>query len=82
MINTGHRSKQKSWAQCYKTFYVRKLQIFVISYSVCHRQAFLVYYNKHSSLVRKYVNHEQESLTLAPVPNVMKFFTSVIYECS
>jgi len=27
------------WTQCYKTFFVRKLRIFVISYSVCHWQA-------------------------------------------
>jgi hypothetical protein len=29
------------WAQCYKTFFVRELGIFVISYSVCPGLAFL-----------------------------------------
>ncbi len=29
------------WGQCYKTFYGRNFVIFVISYSVCARQAFL-----------------------------------------
>jgi hypothetical protein len=29
------------WGRCYKTFYGRNFVIFVISYSVCARQAFL-----------------------------------------
>ncbi len=29
-----------SWGQCYKTFYDRKLRLFIISYSVCPWQAF------------------------------------------
>ncbi len=29
-----------SQGQCYKTFYVRILLMFVISHSVCHKQAF------------------------------------------
>ncbi len=28
------------WAQCYKTFYVRNLRMFVISQSACNQQAF------------------------------------------
>jgi hypothetical protein len=31
-----------TWGQCYKSFYVRNLQMFAIGYSVCHKQAFLV----------------------------------------
>ncbi len=46
-----------SRCQSYKTFYGRNLRIFVISQSVCPWQAFQVYSNKHSSLVRKPVNH-------------------------
>jgi hypothetical protein len=30
-----------SWAQCYKTFYVCNLKIFIASYSVCPWPAFL-----------------------------------------
>ncbi len=30
----------RTWGQSYKTFYVRKLRIFVISYSVCPLHAF------------------------------------------
>jgi hypothetical protein len=32
-------------AQCYKTFYVRNLRIYVISESVCPWQSFLAKYN-------------------------------------
>jgi hypothetical protein len=46
--------------QCNKTFFVRKLQFFVISQNVRHWQAFPVLYNEHSSLVRKSVNHRQK----------------------
>jgi hypothetical protein len=28
------------WGQCYKTFYVRNLRIFILSYSVCPWQGF------------------------------------------
>ncbi len=30
----------KAWAQCYKTFYGRKLSLFIISQSVCPWKAF------------------------------------------
>jgi len=30
----------QSWAQCHKTFYVRKLRIFVISYGACQCKPF------------------------------------------
>ncbi len=33
-------SKKSNWDQCYKTFYVRNLQVFLISQSVCPWQAF------------------------------------------
>jgi len=46
--------------QCYKTFYVRNLRNFVISYSVCTWQAFPAYSNRHSSLVQKLVNYGQK----------------------
>ncbi len=38
LVNYGHRKFHNigSWAQCYKTFFVRKLRIFVISQSVFH----------------------------------------------
>ncbi len=45
--------------QCYKTFFVRNLQIFVLSLSVCTWQAFPADSNKHSSLVQKFVNYGQ-----------------------
>ncbi len=34
-----------SWAQCYKTFYDRNLQLFIISETVCYCQAFPAYSN-------------------------------------
>ncbi len=46
-----------SWGQCYKTFLVCNLQVFVMSWSVCPWQAFQVYSNKQCSLVQKSVNH-------------------------
>ena len=69
-LNIGPRT------QCYKTF----LRIFVISYNVFNWQAFVVYSNKHSSLVRKYVNYGQKSvITLAPGVTVINFFTAVSF---
>jgi hypothetical protein len=49
-----------SWGQCYKPFYGRNLRIFVRRKSVCPWQAFSAYYNKHSSLMRKYVNYSRK----------------------
>ncbi len=51
-----------AWGQCYKTFFVRDLRIFVISESVCPWQAFSIQSNKHSSLLLKLVNCGQKSL--------------------
>ncbi len=48
-------------------FFARNLQIFVVSLSVCPRQAFPNQFNKHSSLVWKFINYGQKSfITLAP----------------
>ncbi len=68
-----------TWGRCYKTFLS---VIFVLSKSVCqNRLEKLVARDKHSSLVRKYVNYRQKSfITLAPGPNVTKNLTSVIYK--
>ncbi len=43
--------------QCYNTFYIRNLQIFVLSYSIRTWKAFQAWFNKHSSLVWKFVNY-------------------------
>jgi hypothetical protein len=50
-------SKIGTKAQCYRTFFVRNLQIFVISSSVCPWQAIQAKSNKHSSLVQKIVTY-------------------------
>jgi hypothetical protein len=56
-----------TWAQCYKTFFVCDLQIFVVSWCVSPLQAFPAYSNKYSSLAQKFVNYGQKSsITLAP----------------
>jgi hypothetical protein len=53
---------------CYKICFVRSLRIFARRYSFSPRQAFPVHSNKHSSLVRKFINYGQKSfITLAPV---------------
>ncbi len=49
----------KARAQCYKTFFVRDLRIFVLSLSVCYTRLLKLANDKHSSLVRKSVNHGQ-----------------------
>ncbi len=49
--------------QCYKTFYVRSIRIFVVS--VCPWQAFQAFQawpNKHSSLIWKFVNYGSKKL--------------------
>ncbi len=67
-----------AWAHCYKTFFplsmslrglaqcykkiVRNLRIFVINQSVCPLQTFQAQSNKHSSLVRKFVNYGPKKL--------------------
>ncbi len=64
-----------AWAQCYKTFVTHNLQIFVISWSVCHWWAFPVHTNKHSSLVRKSVNHGQKRFyNIGPAAHCHKTF--------
>ncbi len=47
--------------RCYKTFFVHDLRIFVLSQSVCPWQTFPAQSNKHSSSVRKSVNHGHKS---------------------
>jgi hypothetical protein len=48
--------------QCYKTFFVRDLQIFVKGWSVRPQQAFPAYSNKHSRFVRKFVNYGRKRI--------------------
>ncbi len=47
-----------SWGQCYKTFCVRNLLIFVQSYTVCKNRLEKRVSDKHPSLLRKCVNYE------------------------
>ncbi len=44
-------------AQCYKTFLVRNLQIFVVSWNVCKVRPEKLTRDKHSGLLRKFVNY-------------------------
>jgi hypothetical protein len=54
--------------QCYKTFSVCKLQIFVLSWSVCYIRMEKLTKDKYSSLLRKYIFYGQKSfITLGPV---------------
>ncbi len=71
ILNFGH----VTWAKCYKTFYGRKLRLFIISQSICSWQAFQAQSNKHSSLLRKFIDYRQKSFkTLATGRNVIKLF--------
>ncbi len=54
--------------------FVRKLRIFVISYSVCPWYAFQAYPNKQSSLVRKYVSQGQKNVYHWPLGMFNKTF--------
>jgi hypothetical protein len=64
------------WAQGYKTFFVHKLRIFVISLIVCHWQAFQ---SGLTDTLAYYVNHGQKSfITLAPGACLTKHLTAVI----
>ncbi len=63
--------------QCYKTFYGCKLRIFVLKQSVCQASLENLARDKHSSLLRKFVNYGQK--IIITLPNV---FTAVIYKCS
>ncbi len=47
------------WRQCYKTFFVRNLRIFVQIYSVCQTKLEELSRNKHSSLLQKFINYRQ-----------------------
>jgi hypothetical protein len=50
-----------------------------LSLSVCQIRQEQVAMDKHSSLLRKFVNYEQKSfITLGPGDNFMKLFTSGI----
>jgi hypothetical protein len=67
--------------QCYNTFYVRNLQIFVLSESVCQTRPEKLTNDNHSSLLRKSVIYGKRSfITLGPGVNDIKPFTSVIYK--
>ncbi len=46
-----------TWGQSYKTFYRRNLQIYTVSQSICQPSLEKLDRNKHSSLVRKFVNY-------------------------
>jgi hypothetical protein len=68
--------------QSYKTFYGRKLRLFVISWSVCPWQTFSLRSIKHSSLVWKYVNHGQIFYNICPwrcltVKNALAYYAGV-----
>jgi hypothetical protein len=60
---------------CYKTFYDRNLQIFVISYFGCPWQAFPAYSNEESRLSTK-ITEQKSFKTLAPGSNEIKLFSS------
>ncbi len=60
-----------SWGQCYKTFSVRDLRIFVISQSVCQTIPEKLTNDKHSSLLRKSVNYGHKKFyNIEPWPEV------------
>jgi hypothetical protein len=67
--------------QCYKTFIVRKLWPFVISWNVFHWQAFPAYSLKCSSLVRKLVNYERKKFyNIGPrTGNILSIFIFLKY---
>ncbi len=50
--------------QCYKTFSVRDLRIFILSQSVCQTKLKRLTNEKHSSLLRKFVNYRHKKLRL------------------
>ncbi len=53
-------SRNESWGQCYKTFSVRDLQIFVLSKSVSQTRPEKLTNDKHTSLLRRSVIYGQK----------------------
>jgi hypothetical protein len=73
------KEKNDTWAQCYKTFYGRIFRTSVVSYSVCKTWLERFAIVKHSSLVRKSVNHGQKSfITFGPDVNIIKLFSFLL----
>ncbi len=65
-----------SRGQCYKTFLVCDLHIFVLSSTVCRTRLEKLTSDKHSILLRIFVNYRQKSfITLTPGANVIKLFS-------
>jgi hypothetical protein len=67
-----------TWCHCYKTFYGRNLQIFVLFVRLDWKK---LTNDKYSSLLQKSIIYRQKKVyNIGPCSNVIKLFTAVSYE--
>ncbi len=70
-------------AQCYKTFYIRDLQIFILSSNVFWTMLEKLARDKRSGFIWKFIIYIRKKLyNLGPWAQCYKTFLSVIYEIS
>ncbi len=60
-VGSGFSHKHQTSAQCCKSIFARNLRIFVVSQSVCKTRLTMLASDKHSSILREFVNYRQKS---------------------